>query len=186
MMTKALKPEAPAFGLLLVLPARAYRRSFPGDFAAAARIPTPTARRRLGDWGYKGARWIEEPAAVSLRCLGAQTDWWLRRHRRRKVRRRAARERLGAEGSRCPRRVALDKGCTYICGLPWVQLGWRERRRLRRATPFWWSFFVLFILVIGDSERYPGGPLKGGPGNPSIFDGESARYVSVSFRVLIV
>ena len=27
-------------------------------------IPTPTARRRLGDWGYKGARWIEELAAV--------------------------------------------------------------------------------------------------------------------------
>ena len=46
---------------------------------------------------------------------------------------------------------------------------------------------VVFCLVhFGDSERYPGGPLKGGPGNPSIFDGESARYVSVSFPVLIV
>ena len=54
MMMKALGPEAPAFGLLLVLPARAYRRSFSGDFATAAGIAPPTARRRLAGWGYKG------------------------------------------------------------------------------------------------------------------------------------
>ena len=46
-----LGPEAPAFGLLLVLPSRAYRRSFSGAFAAAAGIPAPTARRRFDKKG---------------------------------------------------------------------------------------------------------------------------------------
>jgi len=40
---------------------------------------------------------------------------------------------------------------------------------------------VVFCLVrFGDSERYPGGPRKRGPGNPSIFDASRPR----SFRVL--
>ena len=99
MMMKALGPEAPASGLLLVLPARAYRRSFSGDFAAAAGIPTPTARRRFDKKGCKWSQSIEELAAVSLRCLGGQSEAGVKSYRRVKVRGRAARERLGAEGS---------------------------------------------------------------------------------------
>jgi len=70
-----------------VLPSRAYRRSFPGDFGEAAGIPTATARSRFDKKGCKWSQSIEEVAAVVLRCLGAQTDLWGRRCRRRKVRR---------------------------------------------------------------------------------------------------
>ena len=108
----ALGPVAQAIGLLLVLPSRAYRRSFPGDFGEAAGIPTATARSRFDKKGCKWSQSIEEVAAVVLRCLGAQTDRWGRRYRRRKVRRQTARERLGAEGSWYPRRESHDKNYT--------------------------------------------------------------------------
>lgn len=68
-----------------VSPSRAYRRSFSGDFAAAAGIAPPTARGRLADWGWKGARWIEELPAVILRCLGAPVDLQVKSYAGRKV-----------------------------------------------------------------------------------------------------
>lgn len=92
-------------------------------------IPTPTARRRFRQRGYKGSQSIEEAKAVILRCLAGQSEAGVKSYRRVKVRGRAARERHGGAEPQCPCRVARDKGYTYICGLPWGRPGWRERRR---------------------------------------------------------